>query len=63
MINANKNYIDITIRKVYKEVKYNGNVTKCPNCAGRIDKGLGNCHLGCELGNSEDKKRCVAMND
>jgi len=49
IINANKNYIDKTIRKTYKEVKFDGNVTKCINCAGRLEKGLGNCHKGCEL--------------
>ena len=63
VINANKNYIDRTIRKVYKDEKFEGNVTKCPNCAGRPDKALGNCHLGCRYGNDEDKKKCIAMND
>ena len=63
IINKNKNYIDKTTRKVYKEVDFNGNVTKCRNCAGRPDKALGNCHLGCDFGNDEDKKKCSAMNN
>jgi len=62
IINANKNYIDTTIRKAYKEVKFNGNVTKCLNCAGKMDRALGNCHLGCGYGNNSDKKYCCAMN-
>ena len=61
-INANKNYIDITIRKAYRVVKFNGNVTKCPNCAGRLDKGLGNCHIGCSYDNGPEKQKCWAMN-
>jgi len=51
IINANKNYIDTTIRKAYKEVLFDGNVTKCINCAGLPEKGLGNCHLGCSFAN------------
>lgn len=45
------------------KVPFDGNVTKCTNCAGKTDKGFGICHKGCSYGNDEDKKKCLAFND
>ena len=49
------------MRKQVVDVEYNGNVTKCLNCAGIEAKGLGNCHIGCAYGDGEDKKSCSSM--
>lgn len=43
------------------EVPFGYNVTKCSNCAGDEAKGLGDCHLGCGLDNSEAKINCSVM--
>ena len=61
-INESKNYNDISTRIEFVEVPYDGNVTKCLNCAGIEAKGLGNCHTGCSRGNDEDKRKCHKMN-